>query len=246
MYAKKNGGRKALILLVVLMLLVGIGAGGTVAWLMTSTEPLVNTFVEGNINIELIDTINFDGQFTIGNNTYESRKLLPGDSLEKAPRVKVLAGSEKCYVRMFTVVWWDDVADPKFVGSKSADWFTGSEITIDNHPASVNNYIDNTSNKVLGHVLEVLYQDPVDASVNNVTLPAPYTKINIPAYLTTEQYNSLNGCQVTVIAQAVQAEGFNSAAEAFEEVGYPVAQIPLRDTSMTLAELIEKHQNQAT
>ena len=45
----RKSGRRLLILLVVLTLLIGAAAGGTVAWLMTSTEPLVNTFVSGDL-----------------------------------------------------------------------------------------------------------------------------------------------------------------------------------------------------
>ena len=237
----RKSGRRLLILLVVLTLLIGAAAGGTVAWLMTSTEPLVNTFVSGDINITLNETFPTDDTIKIGETDYNAKKLLPGDSTTKEPRVTVEKGSEKCYVRMFTVVWWPDEADSQFNGDQSADWFTGSEI---NQSVKVNEYIDRVSNNVLSMVFEVIFNDAVDASTAAVTLPAPYTTINIPADLKQAQYESLEGVQVIVIAQAVQAEGFASAEAAFAETGYPQADIPTRETTQKLETIIANLKNQ--
>ncbi len=78
--------KKALILVAALILVVGGVVGGTVAWLTTSTDPVVNTFTVGDINITLTET---------PNQTY---KIIPGTAIFKDPVVTVLADSEECYL----------------------------------------------------------------------------------------------------------------------------------------------------
>lgn len=238
---KKISGKKLIVLMMVLALIIGCTVGGTLAWLITSTDPVVNTFTAGNIHIELNEDFTTDDKVVIDGKEYDACKLLPGDAITKAPRVKVLKGSEPCYVRMFTVVWWADKADSKFNGSDSAEWFTASEI---NQPVIQHKYIDITNNEVLGMVFEVIFENPVDASSADVTLPAPYTKINIPFDLSQEKYETLEGCQVIVIAQAIQKAGFADAQAAFDAAGYPQADIPLRGDTAKLPELIEALKNQ--
>ena len=57
---KKSGGpRRPLLLLVSLVLLLALAVGGTVAWLNTSTTPVENTMIPGNVPITINET--FDG-----------------------------------------------------------------------------------------------------------------------------------------------------------------------------------------
>lgn len=57
---KKSGGpRRPLLLLVSLVLLLALAVGGTVAWLNTSTSPVENTMIPGNVPITINET--FDG-----------------------------------------------------------------------------------------------------------------------------------------------------------------------------------------
>lgn len=60
--------------------------GGTLAWLNATTDPVVNTFTVGDINIDLAET------------TGETYKMVPGNTLEKDPTVTVKAGSEACWL----------------------------------------------------------------------------------------------------------------------------------------------------
>ncbi len=73
-------------LLLSLVLLLGVGAGGTLAWLVDETNPVENTFTPSNVEIELEETTGTDYQ------------LIPGFTIAKDPKVTVKAGSEKCYV----------------------------------------------------------------------------------------------------------------------------------------------------
>ena len=78
--------KKILALTLVFALALALGIGGTVAWLTAKTDPVVNTFTVGDINITLAETT--------GNNY----TFVPGDTLAKDPKVTVTAGSEDCYL----------------------------------------------------------------------------------------------------------------------------------------------------
>ena len=67
------------------MLVFGI-VGGSLAWLMTSTDPIVNVFTYGDIKIELEET------------TGDEYKMVPGKSIDKDPEITVLAESEDCWL----------------------------------------------------------------------------------------------------------------------------------------------------
>ena len=76
--------RKTLVLAACAMLLVCATVVGTLAWLTDKTDPVVNTFTVGNINIDLAETTK----------TY---KMVPGNTIEKDPTATVKVGSEDCY-----------------------------------------------------------------------------------------------------------------------------------------------------
>ena len=78
--------KKSLALLVALVLAIGCVIGGTLAWLTAKTDPVVNTFTYGDINITLSETT--------GNNY----KIIPGVDIEKDPKVTVKANSEACWL----------------------------------------------------------------------------------------------------------------------------------------------------
>lgn len=82
---RRSVSSRAFIALLALVLVIGCVAGGTVAWLVAKTEPVVNTFTYGNINITLTET----------ERTYN---IVPGVALDKDPKVTVKAGSEDCWL----------------------------------------------------------------------------------------------------------------------------------------------------
>lgn len=83
---RRSVSSRAFIALLALVLVIGCVAGGTVAWLVAKTEPVVNTFTYGNINIALAET------------TGTNYKVIPGTVIEKDPKVTVKGGSEACYL----------------------------------------------------------------------------------------------------------------------------------------------------
>lgn len=94
MHAKKTNKTKLAVVLLALALLVGCAAGATLAWLIDTTEPIVNTFTVGDINITLTETDAIQGT----NKLEKSFKMIPGDTITKDPKVTVKGGSEACYL----------------------------------------------------------------------------------------------------------------------------------------------------
>lgn len=66
-------------------ILICLAAGGTLAWLTDRSDPVVNTFTAGNIEITLQETA-FDF------------KMVPGNDIVKDPVVTVEGGSEACWL----------------------------------------------------------------------------------------------------------------------------------------------------
>ena len=83
---RRSVSSRAFIALLALVLVIGCVAGGTVAWLVAKTAPVVNTFTYGNINITLAET------------TGRSYKIIPGTDITKDPKVTVKGGSEACWL----------------------------------------------------------------------------------------------------------------------------------------------------
>lgn len=79
--------KKSLALLLSLVLVIAVVAGSSLAWLTATFEkPVINTFFDSDINIELTET------------TGEDYKMIPGWMIEKDPVVTVKEGSEDCWV----------------------------------------------------------------------------------------------------------------------------------------------------
>ena len=105
----ENKKRKFRVLTFILAtaLIVGGVVSGTVAWLIADTDPVVNTFSYGDIDLELDETKtdekgnpvdeNNDGNpdKTTEGNDYE---MIPGEDYLKDPTVTVLAGNEACWL----------------------------------------------------------------------------------------------------------------------------------------------------
>ncbi len=86
MNAKKIG-MKAFVLILALVLLIGCVAGGTIAYLMTESDTVTNTFVAGNIGtLELTET------------PTDSYIVVPGHDIAKDPTVKLSGNNVDAYV----------------------------------------------------------------------------------------------------------------------------------------------------
>ena len=83
---RRNVSNKTVAILLALVLAIGCAVGGTLAWLISKTNPVVNTFTYGDINIDLKEDTK--GPYTI----------TPGKNITKDPKVTVKANSEACWL----------------------------------------------------------------------------------------------------------------------------------------------------
>lgn len=83
---RRSVGMKTFVVMLALVLVIGCAVGGTVAWLVSSTSAVVNTFTYGDINI------------TLGETTGNDYKIIPGVNIDKNPKVTVKKDSEACWL----------------------------------------------------------------------------------------------------------------------------------------------------
>lgn len=186
MYAKKNSGKKVVLTLLAIVLLISGAVGGTVAWLVSNTNTVTNTFTVGKITIDLEETIN-------GNRTSakeaavenEGFKIVPGASEAKDPVVTVEAGSEKCYVYVC-------VDNQLVIGGVTVG-------ILDIDPQQWQNVCTNGTKTVYR------YAEEVDAATADQELPV-FTTVTYADTITAETISSLNGKNIVISAYAHQSE----------------------------------------
>jgi hypothetical protein len=78
--------KKIVASLIVLGSLLTFFVGTTLAYFVSASKPLINTFTVGKIQLELTETTGAD------------YALVPGKTVEKDPKITVKAGSEACWL----------------------------------------------------------------------------------------------------------------------------------------------------
>ena len=176
-------------LIAAIVLVIGCTAGGTVAWLVSKPDPIVNVFTVGNINAELAET-------------KKEFKIVPGVEIAKDPVATVKAKSEDCYL---------------FVQLTEANWPTFTE--ADNTTRKVEYEIAKGWTKLEDGVYyrEVAKSDTEDQNFHvlqddKVTVSSTLTKEEASKIKTT----ATEAPKLTVAVYAVQKEGMGSAADAWE------------------------------
>ena len=115
--------KKAIVAVVALVLVLCCAMGGTLAWLVAKTDPVVNTFTYGDINIDLSESENLN------------LKMIPGNDITKDPKVTVEANSEACW--LFVKVEESNNFDDFMTYAIASGWTlyntttTGSDIKTD-------------------------------------------------------------------------------------------------------------------
>ena len=207
--------RKAILTLCSALLLVSLSVGMTLAYLTAETEVVQNTFTVGNVAITLDETkvdeygVAVTPAATTQANTY---KLMPGHEYTKDPTVHVTKGSEEAYVRVYVQI--TDIADLLAVCDKTEDTFKPEDFVDgwDSDTWISKNYEikDNVA------VCEFWYKDIVDAREAQKDLEPLFTSIIVPDAATNDEIAKLSDMQINVIAQAIQADGFNTPEAAWE------------------------------
>ena len=191
---RRSVSSRAFIALLALVLVIGCVAGGTVAWLVATTDTVTNTFTYGKINIDLTET------------TGTSYKIIPGTDIKKDPKVTVKGGSEACWLFVKVEETGTFVAD-KVTYAIANGWTQGDgteipsnvyyrEVSAEDAKTGVNYYV------LAGNAT---YPNGV------ITVSADLTKENIPAVNPT----------LKITAYAVQQENIADAATAWSKIPQP-------------------------
>ena len=178
---------KAVALTLSLVVLMCSMVGGTLAWLIAKTDSVVNTFTYGDINITLEETdTNRDSDDNSKTNSYE---MIPGNTIEKDPKVTVGANSEDAWL----FVKLDKSANfDTFMSYEMADGWT--ELDSVNYPG-------------------VYYREVSKATADDTFQIIKDDKVTVKGEVTKEQLNALNADgasnypTLTVTAYAVQRDG---------------------------------------
>lgn len=209
----KKFAKIALILMCAVALVV-CSILGTLAYLKSTSELVQNTFTVGKVAITLDEAkVDVYGDEVEGADrvTANEYKLIAGHEYTKDPTVTVKAGSEESYIRM--VVTIKDIADLKAACGVTGQFMPGD--FVDGWDSAKWECVDG---KLDGDkaVYVFNYKETVEnLTSEDVTLPALFTSFTMPADATNAQIEALKELQIDVIAYAIQADGFDTAKEAW-------------------------------
>ena len=222
---------KALLLTLCAVLLVTASVLGTMAFL-TSTASVENTFTVGSVKITLDEAqvnekgqpVDADGEVAdlkdaqrVKANSY---KLLPGHTYTKDPTIHVDAASEDCFIRAKVTLTnakeWIAIAT-KYADNKVENIIKGTDDSIwwVSQPA-----VDNEKNTVTytfvykneSHTDELGKRIWTSTDSKDLVL---FNEIAIPGDLTNDELAAVGSSKITVVAEAIQADGFETEAAAW-------------------------------
>lgn len=212
--------KKVLLLVLCAALLVGASVMGTLAYL-TSQDEVVNNFSVGQVKITLDEApVNDNGEKLSGDRVQTNDyHLLPGHEYSKDPQVHVTKGSEDCYVRMYVTITqsteWDAIC-VKY-GKGATDMFVGWNNDVWTYKGNTENLAGNNTRTYEFWYSSKITNVPKDQDLD---LNALFTGIQMPNELTNEDLASLGeDFKIYVVAQAIQADGFDDANAAFGDNG---------------------------
>ena len=188
--------KKVLMLVLCGVLLVGASILGTMAYL-TSQDQVNNTFTVGDVAITLDESkVNAngekEGQTRVKQNTYH---LMPGHSYTKDPIVHVTAGSDKSFVFVKLENGLKDIVADKTIEAQI-----------------IANGWEQLKDKQNKDVPGVYYRSvEKSATATDLTVFESF-KVKDDGNTTLKNYAN---AKITVTAYAVQADGFDNAADAW-------------------------------
>ena len=216
--------KKAMLMTLCAIILVVATVFGTMAYL-TSTDEVENTFTVGNVKITLDEAkVDTDGSPVTGaarvkENSY---KLMPGHTYTKDPTIHVDAASEDCFIRAKVTLTnakeWIAIAT-KYADNKVENIIKGTDDNIwwVSQPA-----VDETANTVTytfvykneSHTDELGKRIWTSTDSKDLVL---FNEIAIPGDLTNDELAAVGSSKITVVAEAIQADGFDDADAAWAE-----------------------------
>ena len=202
---------KALLAVCSLIALMVATAFGTLAYL-TDTDSIANTFTVGNVDIDLYEYVTDDQGAQVKTDTGKAfEDIIPGQTYAKKPVVQVKANSENAYVRMLLTVTYLESADNVLADHNYTAWFDFDN-TVWSAPQLIKT--EKADGKIT-RVFEARYKNIVEKPASDTELAALFTKVSIPGALDNTELATLEGFQVDLTANAIQAVGFENADAAW-------------------------------
>lgn len=187
--------KKKLMMALSLVLVAAMSIGGTVAYLTSTTGLVENTFTVGDVAITLDEAKVTemgvkDGDTRVKENTY---KLIPGHTYTKDPTIHVVANSEPCYLFVKVV--------------------NGIEGIEAEGTTTIAKQMEALGWVELPYEADVYYYDTM--------VPTATTKQDFKVFESfkidgEKDVSASNTATITIMGYAVQADGFDTAAEAWE------------------------------
>ena len=186
-FLQKKG--KLVTLLLAIVMVIGIAVGGTMAWLVAKTTPVVNTFTYGDINLTLTETdTQLDNDGDPNTNRYV---MIPGTEIDKDPKATVVAQSVDCW--LFVKLEKSDTFDT-FMSYEIADGWT---------------VVPGTNNLVYYREVQTSLTDQEFSVLKD-------DKVTVKEDVTREQFHSLTEFPtLQITSYAVQKVGFDTAEAAW-------------------------------
>lgn len=192
-----KANKKALALVLCAVMLVAASVFGTLAYL-TDTDAVTNTFTVGNVKITLDEAKVtpagvIDGDSRVTGNEYH---LIPGHTYVKDPTVHVDANSEDCYV---------------FV--KVTNNISDIEIVADDETEGTETIAEQMTQKGWTLISDgVYYYKDVVSKNQDVVV---FDNFTIAGTVANAKLAENTSDTVEIIAYAIQAEGFDTATDAW-------------------------------
>lgn len=216
----KNTRNRILLTALAALLLVVVAVGGTVAWLTDRSEQITNTFTTAGIDIELKETNKPDGTVVEDGVSDWSAQLIPGEKYAKNPVVSVLKETD---VDIWLFVKYDEnninpegkaaLSYTSTLSETDSGWTQGTGkgdggngLPTDVWYRTVEANTIATATKGTCCDLEVLHWHLLKDDM-----------VSIVDEITKDQIADGSGT-MTWTAYAIQKTGFDSAAQAWEEV----------------------------
>ena len=190
----------------VVAVVASLFAGMTLTY-FTDKDTVTNTFTIGDVDIDVYETSASDPSIKVDSNTYTN--IVPGVKYAKDPTIENI-GSNGAYARMLVTV-------PKDLHNKLAELhFTLSDIfekALDENDEwkwTYDEFIENAGENAVTYIYN--YNGTL-GSGEKATLFKSFT---LPATLSQDDLTNVNhSFNIVVTGQAIQADGFTTAAAAF-------------------------------
>lgn len=219
---------KVLALLLCAVLLVVGSVMGTLAYLTYTTETVQNTFTVGNVTIDLDEAaVNEDGTYvTNHDNRVKANEyhLLPGHTYFKDPTVTVKADSDDCYVRMKVQVENLNELKTAMPVAEYPTYYNGDLFLVqmlvngwDNNVWAYETFDAATNTYEFRYVGSKATDGVIPKAATDTVLEDLFTEIKVPETLDNTSISYLANVQINVTAEAIQADGFDTAADAWEK-----------------------------